>query len=76
MKPCKILIIDDDSEDVEILSDVLKTSGVDSVHHVHTAMDAFMYLQNWESSELLPKLIITDMHLRGITGEEFLIDLK
>ena len=76
MTPCKILIIDDDLDDVEILADAFKSSGVDTVHYVHTAMEAFMYLQTVAEKNDLPRLIVTDMHLRGITGQEFLTDLK
>ena len=75
MTLCKILIIDDDTDDVEILADVFKNTGVDAVHYVHTAMQAFIYLEEVKNIEL-PKLIITDMHLPGITGQEFLEDLK
>ena len=45
MALCKILIIDDDTDDVEILADAFKNSGVDGVHYEHTAMRAFMYLE-------------------------------
>lgn len=76
MTPCKILIIDDDTDDVEILADVFKTTGVDSVHYVYTAMQAFIYLEEVKKKEALPKLIVSDMHLPGITGQEFLTDLK
>jgi CheY-like chemotaxis protein len=76
MPPCKILIIDDDTDDVEILADVFKTIGVDAVHYVHTAMQAFMYLEEVKMNTELPRLIVTDMHLPGITGQEFLEDLK
>lgn len=72
----KILIVDDDTDDVEILADAFTQTGVDGVYYVHTAMEAFMYLQSIEAKEQLPKLIITDMHLPGISGEEFLKDLK
>src|SRR6476469_3569231 len=75
MTPCKILIIDDDTDDVEILADVFKTTGVEAIHYVHTALQAFMYLEEVKNTEL-PKLIVTDMHLPGITGQEFLMDLK
>jgi CheY-like chemotaxis protein len=75
MEGCKILIIDDDTDDVEILSDAFAQSGVESVHYVHSAMEAFMYLQQQKDGEL-PKLIVTDMYLPGITGAEFLKDLK
>src|SRR6476469_3017748 len=76
MIPCKILIIDDDTDDVEILTDVFKTTGVEAVHFVYTAMQAFMYLEEVKKNAALPKLIVTDMHLPGITGQEFLEDLK
>lgn len=73
---CKILIIDDDNDDVEILADAFSQSGVESVHYVHTAMEAFMYLQTIENKTDLPKLLVTDLYLPGISGAEFLVDLK
>ena len=76
MAHCKILIIDDDTDDVEILAAAFTQSGVDGVHYVHTAMEAFMYLEAVTSREDLPKLIVTDHYLPGITGPEFLKDLK
>jgi len=75
MQGSKILIIDDDTDDVEILSDAFSKSGVESVHYVHSAMEAFIYLEQLEAGEM-PKLIVTDMYLPGITGAEFLVDLK
>ena len=75
MAGCKILIIDDDEDDVQVLADAFTQCGVDSVHYVFTAMQAFMYLQEKEH-DFLPKLIITDHFLPGMTGAEFLKDLK
>lgn len=72
----QILIIDDDLDDVEILSEAFTQSGVENVSYVHTAMQAFMYLQRCLTKEDLPKLIVTDLYLPGITGAEFLKDLK
>ncbi|HYH16827.1 MAG TPA: response regulator [Flavisolibacter sp.] len=71
-----ILIIDDDVDDVEILADAFTQSGVQGVHYVHTAMQAFMYLESIADSTDLPKLIVTDYYLAGITGPQFLADLK
>lgn len=76
MIPCKILIIDDDTDDVEILADAFTRSGVEAVHYVHTAMQAFIYLESVPDQEHLPHLIVTDHYLPGITGPEFLKDLK
>lgn len=75
MTVCKILMIDDDEDDVEILAKAFLESGVDSVHHLKTAMQAFIYLEK-TTAECLPKLIITDNFLPGISGKEFLADLK
>lgn len=75
MKGSKILIIDDDNDDVEILSEAFARSGVESVHYVHTVMEAFIYLQALPPTEL-PELVVTDLYLPGITGLEFLADLK
>ena len=75
MSICKILIIDDDEDDVELLTEAFTKSGVDRIHYVYSAMQAFIYLQTLPH-ESLPKLIITDLYLPGITGAEFLKDLK
>jgi CheY-like chemotaxis protein len=72
----KILIIDDDEDDVTLLSDAFHSCGVDNVHYVYTAMQAFMYLEEQKTNDCLPKLIVTDLYLPGMTGAEFLKDLK
>ncbi len=76
MKYSKVLIIDDDIDDVEILADAFTQSGVDGVHYEHSAMHAFMYLEQCRAKDEMPKLIVTDLYLPGITGAEFLKDLK
>jgi CheY-like chemotaxis protein len=75
MAECKILIIDDDEDDVAILADAFTQCGVESVHYVFSAMQAFMYLQE-VAPDCMPKLIVTDHFLPGLTGAEFLKDLK
>jgi CheY-like chemotaxis protein len=76
MTPCQILIIDDDPDDVEILSESLKRSGVDRIHNVNSPIEAFSYLHSLNEKEDLPNLIITDHYLPRITGTEFMQDLK
>ena len=75
MDICQILIIDDDEDDVAILSDAFAQCGVDGVHYVFSGMQAFIYLQGVEQA-CLPKLIVTDHFLPGMTGAEFVKDLK
>jgi CheY-like chemotaxis protein len=76
MNSSKVLIVDDDTDDVEILADAFTQSGVENVHYVHSAMQAFMYLQSVENKESLPKLIVTDLYLPGISGAQLIADLK
>lgn len=75
MNSCKILIIDDDEDDIGFLSEAFSLCGVDSVHYVFSAIKAFMYLEQ-VSHNCLPKLIVTDLHLPGMSGADFLADLK
>ena len=53
---CQVLIIDDDEDDVEILSDAFTQCWVHGVHYVYSGMQAFMYLQDVEH-HCLPKLV-------------------
>ncbi|HVG41356.1 MAG TPA: response regulator [Chitinophagaceae bacterium] len=76
MKKCDILIIDDDDEDVEILSDAFKKIGLDKMHYEQSAEKALIYLKGLQNSEDLPKIIITDYYLSGSTGVDFIKLLK
>jgi CheY-like chemotaxis protein len=76
MNNYRLLIIDDDQDDMDILKEALLQCGVEQIHHVGTVMQAFIYLQSVEKQEDLPKLIVTDQYLPGITGTEFIADMK
>ncbi len=75
MKHCDILILDDDLDDVEMLKEVLNKDGIEKVHYVHTAIEAIQYLKELDS-ECIPKVIVTDLKLPGVTGVEFLTYFK
>jgi CheY-like chemotaxis protein len=49
---------------------------VESVHYVRSAVQAFIYLEQFERKEELPKLFITDLYLPGLNGDKLLADLK
>lgn len=76
MNKYKLLIIDDDEDDLDILKEALLACGIDQIQHVNSAIQAFIYLESVEQKEDLPKLIVTDLYLPGITGAEFIADLK
>ena len=65
MSPCKILIVDDDPDDREILIDTFQQIGLNLVQGVSSAETALAYLQAIEEDEELPKLIITDLNMPG-----------
>lgn len=71
-----ILIIDDDTDDIEFLTDALRDCGVADVNSVLNAMEAFHFLEKNKGRRSSPKLIITDLNLPGISGAEFIVRLK
>lgn len=75
MKHCDVLIIDDDFDDIEILMEVFKESGLEKVHYVYSARDAFQYLED-VFPDCIPKVIVTDLILPGVNGAEFIKHLK
>ncbi|WP_018615805.1 response regulator [Segetibacter koreensis] len=72
---CDILIIDDDIDDIEILTEALNESGVEKVHFVYSPKEAFQYLDEVHPA-YMPKVIVTDFYLPATTGAEFLADIK
>lgn len=76
MLTCNILIVDDDADDRDILLDSFRQIGVEHVHSVASADAAISFLQAIADDENLPKLIITDLNMPGISGHELLLALK
>lgn len=76
MYPCKLLIIDDDKDDLDVLSDALHESGSNSFHCVKSAEEAIAFLEKCPTQEALPRLIVTDLFLPAITGVQLIMTLK
>src|SRR5687768_10836414 len=72
---CDILIIDDDIDDIKLLTDIFNNRGIERIHYVYSAKEAFMYLQE-VFPFCIPKAIITDFFLPGTTAVEFLTEFK
>jgi len=70
-----ILLIDDDVEDLQFLSDALNAHGVEKINCVSSAREAFTYLEKAVEENNLPSLIVTDHYLRDIPGTQFISDL-
>src|SRR4051812_38460072 len=69
----KILIIDDDCDDCELLKEKLSGKGITECIIVQSAEEALKILDKLES---LPDLIILDLHMPKIGGVELLTILK
>jgi CheY-like chemotaxis protein len=76
MSHYKVLIVDDDPDDREIMNEAFLMHG--STHHLilTSAQEVFLYLQEIKNDADLPQLIITDLNMPGITGFELLQALK
>lgn len=73
---CDILIIDDDVDDAEFLSEAFIHAGVTNLEFVSCAEEAFELLHKLRTTSQLPSLIITDFYMSGLTGAQFASDLK
>lgn len=72
----RVLVVDDDDDDRDFLREALERAGVEPVLTLPAAQDVFTYLQSVERDEDLPRLIITDLNMPGITGYELLQALR
>ncbi|HYH15705.1 MAG TPA: response regulator, partial [Flavisolibacter sp.] len=76
MPKYKILVVDDDSDDREIMNEAFQMQGSSDHLILASAAEVFTYLQLVENDEDLPRLIITDLNMPGISGYELLQALK
>lgn len=69
-----ILLIDDDYEDRDIFSEALSIAATDlSCTGIGSCKEA---LQKLEAKELTPDLIILDLNMPVMTGQQFLVEIK
>lgn len=76
MSTYKILVVDDDPDDRDIMNEAFQRQGSTEHLILSSAQEVFVYLQSIEKDEDLPRLIITDLNMPGITGFELLKALK
>jgi CheY-like chemotaxis protein len=72
----RVLIIDDDADDRELLREVLQRDGIEPILALESANEVLTFLQTIEKDEDLPHLIVTDLNMQGMTGLELLQSLK
>ncbi|GGS11287.1 response regulator [Deinococcus sedimenti] len=72
--PLRLLFIDDQETDLIFIEDLLTDTLLDVSFTARTsAADALQYLA---STEILPHLIVLDLHLTGLSGLEFLAAVR
>ncbi len=76
MLTCRILIVDNDPDDIDLLRSSLYEIGVKEVHGVHSMQKAIEFLQSITDPYNLPLLIITDLNMPRQNGHELLSHLK
>jgi CheY-like chemotaxis protein len=76
MTTYKILVVDDDPDDRDIMHEAFQINGFTDYSILSSAQEVFLYLQSVEKDENLPRMIITDLNMPGISGYELLQALK
>jgi CheY-like chemotaxis protein len=73
----KILLVDDDAEDREIIRDALGDLGYDSViHFEENGEKALSFLETAYTSGTLPSMVILDLNMPRMNGTQTLRKLK
>lgn len=78
-KPIKVLIVDDDQEDIDLLLDLFENKKINiKAEYAYNGIDALNYLkQNMaENSGNLPDLIFLDLNMPIKNGHEVLHEIK
>jgi CheY-like chemotaxis protein len=68
--------VDDDPDDRDIMNEAFLMQGFTQHKLLSSAEEVFLYLQGIDQDEDLPRLIITDLNMPGISGFELLQALK
>lgn len=74
MKKIKILLIEDDADDIELLQEAFQTNKVNCEVDVITEGDRV--IEYLESQTQLPNVIVMDLNLPRLHGKEVLSQLK
>jgi len=70
----KILLIEDDPDDVELLQDALARHGV--LYQMEVIKDGNAAIKYFKTSEVYPEIIILDLNLPKVHGRDVIVEIK
>jgi CheY-like chemotaxis protein len=74
MEKIKILLIEDDADDIELLKDALEQNAVNC--HIDVVMEGDKAIPWLEKSSSLPDVIVMDFNLPRLHGREILLQIR
>src|SRR4051812_24625973 len=74
MKKLKILLIEDDADDIELLKDTFDINNIDC--NLDVVMEGDKAIPFLESASELPDIIVMDLNLPKLHGREILAQIK
>jgi CheY-like chemotaxis protein len=69
-----ILLIDDDPDDIELLKEAI--DSIDAQNTYQIAYNRMQALELLHNIEIVPDLIVLDLHIPGVMGTEILTHIK
>ena len=70
----RILLVEDDSDDIELLQEALKNHAID--FEMEVIKDGKSALDHFRTKKLAPDIIILDLNLPKVHGRELIIEIK
>ena len=70
----RILLIEDDSDDIELLQEALKNHAI--AFEMEVIKDGKTALDHFRSSLFAPEIIILDLNLPKVHGRELIVEIK
>jgi len=70
----RILLIEDDADDIELLQEALKNHAI--AFEMDVIKDGKMALDHFRSSLAAPEIIILDLNLPKVHGRELIVEIK
>lgn len=73
VQPLPILVVEDNSMDVDLMiRSFIRNHLVNPIEIARDGEEALAYIQRWAAGEILPVVVLLDLHLPKVNGDEVL----